>query len=565
MTSTIQGFDELRTSAGALLGPLGFGFQSDWEVLERRVVTATQDEAFFWADGIYDEIEIVIMDWSSTTDNIEGEITLSTDGSTFHTGATDYDTARWSVTDTPTSGHSDQGGAHIPILTMGNLAAEHVYATLRIGNVSGSGSNKPILYDLMGKLASGSTTRDIHTAMLVVNTNSIRGINIGMASTNTYDAIIIVRGRRITPVSLISQDDWVVIDDQAGLSAVSTHDVFWDDQVYDEIEVSVSGMVIGTDNQTVELLMSTDGSTFLTGAGDYRWAWHSVNSDTGGVEGSDASNSDTVIDAFPALGTATDEHVDGTIHFTNVSNTTRKKLARFELAGILQGAFLFSLRGAAILQDNNNSLRGFRLDGQGATTFSADRIRVRGRRLTPIGVLKQDWEVLKTWDHADTGDTAEIEFVDIPSPEFDELELVLKDMNTGTTPNTLVLQFSDDNGVTWATGAVYQYAHTNRSPDVAYAETVDTVGTYIALTANFGAGNEKVSSSHILFAPLDGPGDRSVRFKSQAVNDSDNLRSQDGAGRWEGHTGTTTAFRLDLSAGGNFTGGRAVLRGRRKL
>ena len=68
--------------------------------------------------------------------------------------------------------------------------------------------------------------------------------------------------------------------------------------------------------------------------------------------------------------------------------------------------------------------------------------------------------------------------------------------------------------------------------------------------------------------PLIGGSRKHVQFLLSAMNDSGNQRTQIGAGVWigTGSDGTTTAFRLLLGAGGNFTvDSEFTLRGRRKV
>jgi len=91
-----------------------------------------------------------------------------------------------------------------------------------------------------------------------------------LAGGNFEGGTVVLRGRRRAGTSLVSQDDWEVISDDTALSAVSSHDMFWTDGVYDEIEITVSGLVTGTDDRDLLMRASTDGSTFLsTGIYDF--------------------------------------------------------------------------------------------------------------------------------------------------------------------------------------------------------------------------------------------------------------------------------------------------------
>lgn len=576
--SQLRGVDEFFNSAGTKFAPLGFGFSNDWEVIERIEVTASVAtvDLDLGATGfdpeLYDEYEITISGLTNVNNATPFVMRTSTDGgSTYDAGVSDYSWffARSPSTVTPAADTriGDDADASLRLTDgAGNVAGELLDLVIRVSDLSSAADFKRLHWLGTGRLEDGAEWY-IRGSGARLSSTAVNGIRFVMGGGNIDGGTFILRGRRRTPVSLISQDDWVVIDDQTGISAVATHDVFWDDQVYDEIEVTVSGLVIGTDNQAVEMLLSTDGSTFLSGAGDYRWAWHSVNSDTGGVEASDASNSDTVIDVMPALGTATDEHVDAVIHLKNVSNATRKKIAKFQMDGITQAAFLLSLRGSAILIDNNNSLRGFRLDGQGATTFSADRIRVRGRRLTPTGVLKQDWEVLQ--HTLLTGNQATIEFANLPVHEFDEFELKITDVGSDTSAQVMGIEFSSDNGATWKTGASdYHYSFINLFAESSTASiNQSNANANIVASQNFDSASDRKMHGNYWLGTLVGGSAKNVRFIVSAINDSGNGRIQVGGGQWVGtdSDATTTAFRLMLVTGGNFTSGSTfTLRGRRK-
>jgi hypothetical protein len=163
--------------------------------------------------------------------------------------------------------------------------------------------------------------------------------------------------------------------------------------------VTISGLEVNTDAQDVDILLSTDGSTFHSGATDYKWAIHNSN-DVPASGQSGSIGTDAKIGFAPNLGDQADEFVDATIRFRNVSGTTRKKTCRFEWTGQLNDANFYQNIGGGMLMVNNNSLRGFRLDGEGATTINADRVRVRGRRLVPEGGNLQRWteKTLQTTD-----------------------------------------------------------------------------------------------------------------------------------------------------------------------
>lgn len=572
MTSTLRGFDELRNSAGTLVGPLGFGFSTDWETIDRVEVTSAvaQVDLVIPDNTLYDEYELRITNAHPATDARFMRMRCSTDGgATFDTGANyDWGGGRWNTG----SGYVAQGGGSVTFIDLsgygsaGNAAGENYNCIVRWNDLGSTVDEKTCYYH-MHEINTNTAGQGADGFGCYLSTTAVDALRLFFDSGNIERGTFRLLGRRKESSALKSQDDWVVIDDQSSLSAVADHDVFWDDQVYDEIEVTVSGLTTPTDNTDLELFLSTDGSTFLSGASDYEWAHNSALSSASNSPA--GSTGDTRIELVPGVGSGADEDCDVRIHIKNVSNAARKKKLSWNAEGKIATVGTFaSINGGAILMDNNNSIRGIRLSLAGAVNLSADRVRVRGRRLTPTGVLKQDWEVLQIWDHAVEGDMAEIEFTNIPSNEFEELQLTAHDLNTGTSANNVILQFSQDNGQTWDTSANYDYAMLRMSGETANVLDNGTNQTSIQLTVNFGSNNQRVAHAIWNFHGLssDSTSWPWISGIMSATNDAGNTRYYTGNGRLDsaGADGGITAFRLDLAAGGNFTGGRLVLRGRRK-
>jgi hypothetical protein len=318
----------------------------------------------------------------------------------------------------------------------------------------------------------------------------------------------------------------------------------------------------------LECRLSSDGSTFHSGATDYKTAFYNFSDGgTGGANAGESSTGASTAVLAADMGTATDELMDGVIRLTGVSNSARKQKGSALFNGIIFNATLQAMHSSFMDMNTNDRCQGIQLRGQGATTVAFDRVRIRGRRKTPTGVLKQDWELIEQVTL--TGNQAEIEFTDIPSDEFDEFELTLKDVDTDTSGNNLIMQFSSDNGATWKAGASdYHYSYTNMAAEAANATVNSNADTSIRLSANFGSSAVRLLHGKIIMGPLNGGSRKHVQFDLNAQNDSGNMRHQNGGGTWVGtdSDGKTTAFRLDLLAGGNFTSGsRFTLRGRRKL
>lgn len=387
MTDNIlRGIDQIFNNAGDQIAPLGFGFDSDWETLARHEISDDSELTFTWDETLYDEVEFSIMSLVPATDGANLLMTISDDGgATYETGAS-YDRSLRFINDVETagSGSVSTGQTSINVApVMGGAADEFFSGNLKIYDPGNTTEFKGIIGQTIQILDTGSVASATLGAMWRGSDNAINGARFAASSGNLESGTFVLRGRRKAHRSFVAQDDWAVIEDITDVSAVTTHDIFWADDLYDEIEISAWGVVIGTDNQDILGLVSTDGSTFLNGTGDYRYTVQASNSN--GDDGNHESASATSLVLGTNLGTGTDEDMDFVVHLRNVSNATRKKKVTWRGTGILQDTFLYDQIGAGIILDNDNSLRGFRFDGEGATTFSADRIRVRGRRLAPIG------------------------------------------------------------------------------------------------------------------------------------------------------------------------------------
>lgn len=566
--SILRGVDEFYNSAGVQLAPLGFGYSEDWEVIERREISAAVATVdFLFDDDTYDEIELVGYDIIPATDNVTAWVRITDDnGATYETSGYIWSNDRWG---SGTARSQTNGGASGEIeiaSSVGNNSGETLSLRVKILNPD-STNVKHIIGTGAAHAGNILTWESFGTHSTTSPLNGIQFLFDNSGAVNTNSGVFILRGRRKAQATLKSQDDWVVIDDQTDLSGVTTHDVFWDDQVWDEIEISVWGLVLSADVQTLNLLLSTDGSTFHSSAGNYRWVRRVAgDGDTDTVAGG-SGGTDTDIELLVSLGTSTDEHMDGTMHLRNVSNTTRKKTAHTNWTGILSNGEFHSITIDGILLASNNSMRGFRLDPQGATTLSADRIRVRGRRKAPIGVLKQDWEVIEQIDIAVTGSLANLDFTDIPTSEFEEFELRFHGAETDTSVNGLSIRFSADNGSSFDSGTNYTEEGITRSAEASNSDLGALNQTEIRIVNNFGTSAVRAASGAFWLKGLHNGEYKGIEGNSLYLNDSGSFRANHSLGWWDG-TGADapiTAFRLLLDAGGNFTAGVFTLRGRRKL
>jgi hypothetical protein len=161
----------------------------------------------------------------------------------------------------------------------------------------------------------------------------------------------------------------------------------------------------------------------LSGAGDYKHSAHASNdasSDT-----ATGSSSATEITVSDTMGTDTDEHKDVKIEIHNASDATRKKTLNFTWSGISSDATYSRGNGGGILMDNNDNIQGFQFIGESSATFSADRIRVRGRRVVPpeLQATGGDFVHMGTFTNASPGDTfIDIDFRTSVNPQFENFK-----------------------------------------------------------------------------------------------------------------------------------------------
>lgn len=462
-------------------------------------------------------------------------------------------------------GHGAAQSSVLLARALGTGTNEKVDAIIRFSDVSGTDYKKfeaiwnGIIADGNARTAEGGGT--------IANAAQLRGFRLSGESSATLSADeIIVRGRKTTNQPIKSQNDWVVIEDSVSPTAAATHDFFWDDQVWDEIEISINGLVVGTDNRDVFIRLSSDGSTFHSGATDYEYSFFNQNS-SGTSGGAESSTGDSALKVAFALGNLTDEDVDVLVRMNGISNTTKKQRVFAEGTGYINNGTYHLWTSRGVDGNTNDSTRGIQVRADGTATVTWDRLRIRGRRLTPTGAEKQDWEIIETIDIAETGSMATIPFTDIPATEFDEFELTIHDLNSDTTAQQLTLEFSGDNGSTWDTGANYQYASLRHAAESSYAEDRTNAGNNILLSQNFGSTSVRIGHGTVWFANLYSGSRKHVLGRMTTINDSGNQRILTGGGFWfgTGSAGVVTAFRLNLAAGGNFNGGKFILRGRRRV
>lgn len=564
----LAGVDEIRDSAGALFAPLGFGFSDDWELIERREFSASSGESFFWPDDTYDEIEISAFGLTVGTDARAVRFRLSTDGSTFVSTA-NYTWCRWGVNSGGASGAATGTNetSFMGIVLLGTGTDELGGFMGRIFDVSNTTRKKMLMWQHGGRLADGLINSGPYSGQMNASNSSIRGVQVFGDLSATISGTIAIRGRRKTPRALRSQDDWVVITDEENVAAAATHDYFWPDDTYDEIEVTVTGARTGTDNRNLQVRLSSDGSTFHSGATDYRCSFQ--NWQDNGTGGGDATESTTGAAEFNwlvALGTAADEYLDGVLHITGVSNPSRKTKGWGKGSGIIFNGTQQNMQCSFIDTNTNDRCQGIQLRGASAATMAFDRVRIRGRRKTPAGAnASGDWEVLKSGDFAADASGANLDIADIPAAEFPELELTIYDVDTDTTGNSLELRMSADNGATFDTGTNYFERGERHQASATEAENADSQ-TSGALVNEFGSSNVRLGHGKWTITGLGTTSHPHVYGFGMSINDTANTTFKVTDLLWAGtgSDGLVTAIRLFLAAGGNYTSGRYVLRGRRK-
>lgn len=563
MPNLYNGVDEIRDSQGRLFTNLGFGQTQDWEVIERRVINASIAAVEVAFDPtLYDEVEWSIYEARPVVNGAGGRLRVSTDGgSTFISTAGAYS---WAGRRFGTTSDAQQGNATATEIDLegfdvtSNTAGGSTTFRIRGFGLGNSSLNSIFEYSTSYSIVNAQYVvgAGVHESAAAVDALQFRFDNGNVAS-----CISVLRGRRKQPQTFGGNADWVVID-RTELSAASTHSVFWDDQVYDEIEVTAMGMTVGTDARDILVRLSTDGSTFISGATDYSGVRHDANTTSDGISSLVNLSS---FQGILSIGTAANEMGDMHMRITNVSNTTQKKMATWSHSGKLSDGLYNRGDYSGQMTANNDSIRGIQLFGELSATFSG-LVIVRGRRKTAQALTPNDWEVIERQVLTSTAST--ITFTDIPASEFEEFELAFQDVDTDTTANNMQMQFSANNGTSYDTGSNYMYSlHNQASESSTYAELVSAAAAAMFMSANFGSTSVRKLHGAWRIGPLDSGSRKHIWGQSSHINDSGNLHNQVGSGMWfgTGSDGTITAFRLGLAAGGNFeAGSRFVLRGRRK-
>ncbi len=555
--ASVRGADSIFDSAGIQLAPLGFGFNNDWETIERRVIdTAIATVDFTWEAGIYDEIMLTAYDVFPATDGAEARVTFSVDGgSTFLSSGYTYANDRWAGA-TVRNQSGSTSAAFIEFLrTAGNASGEGIGFRCELPNPDSANEKFCVI-----TAESHSSGAPLEWEAMGTNTNTsvINGLRFlfdQSGADNTTGGVFILRGRRKIQTNIQSQDDWVVVDDQALLSAASEHDVFWDDQVYDEIEVSISGLVPGTDTADLHVLLSTDGSTFHTAASNYDWLRKAHDHDDTNVVVAGVQNTTEMI-LINNLGSTGDEFIDAKFHLPNVSNTTRKKTIRGDYEGLSASGLFFLGHNAGFFRANNNALRGIRFI-MSTGTLSADRIRVRGRRLTPVGVLKQDWEEI---ERRSVTTSADEEF--FWTQEWEEIEVTLQRITSTTDNIDMEFTLSTDGSTFHTGGTDYTVVRFNTNDDPLDASQ-DQGGARIPLIGLGDQANEAIAAvMHIFDAGTDGEVKPIILDQTGILANGSTTRDHYGAVMTV-NTDAIRGINVGMGAGNTFSG-EIVIRGRRK-
>lgn len=114
--------------------------------------------------------------------------------------------------------------------------------------------------------------------------------------------------------------------------------------LYSFIEVRFYGVIPATNNVTLQMLVSTDGTTFDNGAGNYQW---DIGFTVSGTLGSGlSSTSDTSITISTGVGNTAGQQANGVIRLYNMSNASLRPAMTYEAAIPVNGGTLAIVNGA---------------------------------------------------------------------------------------------------------------------------------------------------------------------------------------------------------------------------
>ena len=525
-------FDSNGDPFGSAVAPV-FGVTNDWEVIDiTGPVSAATEQDVFWAPEVFDEIEVLYQGLVVGTDNRDINVQVSTDGSTFHAGATDYD---WSIIIGELAGPGGIGDTSDSLTQVvraaGTSTDEHGSLRVRFTNPSSTIKSKVWETYFVGIISDAAIAPTVGGGAFVGNTDALEGIRLTAESSATvaFDRRI-VRGRRIIPQTIGGDDDWEVIDDTTGISAEANHEVFWGSGVFNEIEILIEGMQPATDNRDAILLVSLDGSTFEGAAADYSYLIR--NNNTGG--GTDTGGSESA--AFTlfgiALGDQTDEFMDYTIHMRSVGAGRRTTWTSEGSGRIFDAGFSRQI-GAGSYIAGTDEVLGIQISAESASNINIDRVRVRGRRVATSGVnLLNPWVPLSKKTVSSSTQwvtfTKTNEGLDPALYDAYRLSFMSVDSDTDGTLD-FGIELSDDDGSTFhSTANDYERAGTDAAGDsstIAALNSTTLALMNFGVTLDIGSANHVMSGHFILYDPSFA-GDRYAEATVLHPEASGNFRSK---------------------------------------
>jgi hypothetical protein len=426
MVGVIRGFDELRNAEGVLVAPLGFGHQSDWEIIERIEVTAAVGTVDLDLNGagfdptLYDEYEITISGLTHSADGGLHARTSTDGGTTYDAGVSDYSWIANRVSHTTSEFVARTGNAASNIMVIGDAlgASTNEVSSWRIwcGQLD-DGKHKSFVYQGTGRI-SDANGYSYWGGGMRESTTDINGIQFFVGAGNINGGVFTLRGRRKVPATFVNQSDWEVLSEKVANNDanISFEPADFDTTQYDEFEIEIIDAVGASDGADLRLTVSDDG-----GATYEATSYHYANNRWGsGTSPALITNSTSATHGqmARALGNGTGEAFNFRIKVNALDQTATYKVFHFEGMTWGNGAVnLLKWTGQTAWVGATNAIDGIRftMDNAGAQNITSGKFRLRGRRKAPAGaaVSSGDFKHLGDFNVATAGDT----FIDVDMRE----------------------------------------------------------------------------------------------------------------------------------------------------
>jgi len=307
-------------------------------------------------------------------------------------------------------------------------------------------------------------------------------------------------------VAEVDIDTWVPLGEFSGAAVASIDSTFWPAGIYEEIEVTWHDMATDDDATDLQIRVSLDGSTFDSGASDYRFNLQGFQSDGGAafeIEGNGVDH----IQVTENQGDLAGEESDGQVVFFSADDAaTECRMVGHCSWTSSQPDFTQAVLGAK--RDADGAIRGIQMLALAGNITG--RFVVRGRRTLTVGggvidpvIEFRDWETLERI--VLSGAVATVDFAVFDETLYDEYELSYLDVTGDSDGESLRLRTSTDGGSTYdAAASDYSYwlRRVTHATSPGEAENGDDLLGHSTFVVSMGDQAGEVVSGKLYFGDL---------------------------------------------------------------